>query len=84
MILIYQSPAINFLMIGLKVMSLGCISFVGLFFHKFSLNLCSKPTFLVANDQSSRNACNKSVSNKLDLTIFQGDNVAAFGRKLCS
>ena len=32
------------------------------FFYKFSLNLCSKPTFLVANDQSSRNACNKYLS----------------------
>ena len=62
MTLIYQSPAINFLMIGLKVMSLGWISFVGLFFYKFSLNLCSKPTFLVANDQSSQNACNKYLS----------------------
>ena len=70
-------------MIGLKVMSLGCISLIEIFF-KFSFNLCSKPTFLVANDQSSQNACGKSVSNKLDLTIFQGDNVAAFGRKLCS
>ena len=25
-----------------------------------------------------------SVSNKLDLTIFQGDNVAAFAGRLCS
>ena len=29
------------------------------FYYKSSLNLCSKPTFLVANDQSSRNACSK-------------------------
>ena len=61
MTLIYQSPAINFLMIGLKVMSLGCISLIEIFF-KFSFNLCSKPTFLVANDQSSQNACNKYLS----------------------
>ena len=29
---IYQAPAMNFLMIGLRVMSLGCISFVEFFF----------------------------------------------------
>ena len=29
------------------------------FYYKSSLNLCSKPTFLVANDQSSQNACSK-------------------------
>ena len=29
---IYQSPAMNFLMIGLRVMSLGCTSFVEFFF----------------------------------------------------
>ena len=30
-----------------------------IFKYKSSLNLCSKPTFLVANDQSSQNACSK-------------------------
>ena len=29
------------------------------FYYKSSLNLCSRPKFLVANDQSSRNACSK-------------------------
>ena len=47
------------LVIGLRVTSLGCISFVEFFYYKSSLHLCSKPRFLVANDQSSRNACSK-------------------------
>ena len=29
------------------------------FYYKSSLNLCSKPTFLVVNDQSSQNGCSK-------------------------
>ena len=64
------------LMIVLKVTSLDTFRLFN-FFDKSSQNLCPKPTFLVANDQWS-------VSKKLDLSIFQGENVAAFAGRLFS
>ena len=42
------------------------------FYYKFSLNLCSKPTFLVANDQRSRNACSKYPSQTNWIWQFSG------------
>ena len=57
------------------------------FFDKSSYNLCPQPTFLVADDQCSQNACSKYRSQRnynVDLSIFQGENVAAFAGRLCS